>query len=217
MSARRHPNRGQISPVVAVALSALAIVGIVAAVLVSRPASRTPTPSVTPSNLPVPASPSPEPTPTAVPNPSPSQPSGGDPSSPPIEPSTEPSDGIVRVPLENLSDHDVTAQVKDPNSILVGVRSGHPGDGMSVRWHDSIVENRDAETLVLTWVGLPQDEAVDITVDAIGGGVVWITILQTGPVPMSDALGEDRELVLTFTTPIRAGDVKVEIVDRTID
>ena len=221
---------GQIHPLAAVALGMLAIAGLVAALLVSRPSapasdSSTPPPATSPgapSGSPTPsADPTPtavpSPTPTAVPSPTPTPEPTPDTTDPTIEPSSEPSDGIVRIPLDNLSQHDVIAHVQDVNGSLASVRSGRPGDGMSVRWHDYQVENRSAESIALTWVGLPQDEVVDVHVDAIGDGRVHITIVQTGPVANSDALGEDRILHLTFNEAQSADKVTVEILDRTID
>ena len=226
MRASGQSNRGQIHPLAAFALGMLAVAGLVAAVLVSRPpaaapGSSTPPPSsspVAPSGDPTPSA---DPTPTAVPTPSltpePTPEPTPDTADPTIEPSAEPSDGIARIALDNLSQHDVIAQVQDVNGILASVRSGRPGDGMSVRWHDYEVENRSAEAIALTWVGLPQDEVVDVHVDAVGDGNVHITIVQTGPVANSDALGEDRILHLTFDRPQSADKVTVEILDRTID
>jgi hypothetical protein len=99
---------------------------------------------------------------------------------------------------------------------VTDVRSGQPGDGMSVRWHDALVKNVDADTIAITFVGLPRDEQVDMVVDAASGKVT-ITIVQAGPVPQSDALGADRIVILSFDAPISAGDVSVEILDRTVD
>jgi hypothetical protein len=35
--------------------------------------------------------------------------------------------------------------------------------------------------------------------------------------PYSDAMGEDRVLVLTFDAPVAAKDVSIEVLDRTVD
>ena len=49
------------------------------------------------------------------------------------------------------------------------------------------------------------------------GDKYTITIVQSGPVPYSDAMGEDRVLVLTFADDVLARDVNVEVLDRTVD
>lgn len=87
---------------------------------------------------------------------------------------------------------------------------------MSVRWHDSLVVNLDDDTIEVTFVGLPQEEIVDLVVSSSGDGLQLI-LVETGPMPMSDAMGEDRVLILSFERPIAAHDVNVEILDRTID
>lgn len=43
---------------------------------------------------------------------------------------------------------------------------------MSVRCAQSIVENVDDDTIRLTWVGLPQDDIVEMVVTEVGGRVV---------------------------------------------
>ena len=193
-----HPaRRGQVQPVLAVALGAIAVVGIVAVVLVSRPSAPAgPTASDRPS-----ASPSSAPSPTPVPA---------------ATPSSGPSAGIGSVDLRNATGHRVTLQVHDQTGALAGVVSGTPGDGMSAQWHKALVENVDDDTIRVTWAGLPQDDTLDLGV-AIVDGAYQVTIVQAGPVPDSDAMGEDRVIALTFDGPVRAGDVVVQVLDRTLD
>jgi hypothetical protein len=213
MPATRHSHRGHVQPIVAVALGAVAIVGIVAAVLVSRPANAAPIPSARPS---APASPTAVPTPTPTPTPVPTATPNPTPKPTPT-PAASPTNSLLTVDLQNLTNHDVSVQIQDPNSIVVGARSGQPGDGMSVRWHDSIVENLERKTIAVTFVGLPQDEVADLVVDDLGNGKLHLTLVQTGPVPYSDAMGEDRILILDLDHVVDADDVSVEILDRTID
>ena len=66
------------------------------------------------------------------------------------------------VDLDNASGHDVSILIHDQVGDLVDAESGKPGDGMSVRWHDSIVENVDAGSIRVTWVGLPGDDVADL-------------------------------------------------------
>lgn len=208
----RSADRGQVQPIVAVALSVVAVIGIVAAVLVSRPAPAAPAPSASPS---APASPSASADPGRGPSASPTVPASASPV-PTASASPAPSTGPLAIKLDNATNHDVSMKIQNPDAILTDARSGRPGDGMSVRWHDALVVNTDAETLRVTWVGLPQDETVDLVVERDGDGVK-LTIVQSGPMPMSDAMGEDRVVVLTFGAPVRSEDVTVEILDRSID
>jgi hypothetical protein len=200
-------RRGQVQPVLAVALGVIAIAGIVGAVLVSRPsASAGPGASDRPST---PPSSGPVATPVATPVASPS-------AAPTAKPSVAPSAGIGSIDLENATGHDVVLQVHDQTDTLTGAVSGKPGDGMSVRWHDAIVKNAGARTIVVTWAGLPQDDTLDLGV-AVVDGKLQVTIVQAGPVPNSDAMGEDRIVALTFDGPVSADDVTVLVLDRTVD
>jgi hypothetical protein len=200
------PRRGQVQPVLAVALGAVAIAVVVAALIVSRPsapagATATDRPSTAPSSKPA-ATPvtTPVPKPPAVPTATP----------------TAPSAGIVSFDLENASGHDVVVQVHDQTDTLAGAESGPAIDGMSVRWHGAKVRTVGPRTVLVTWAGLPQDETIDLGVAIIDGRLL-VTIVQAGPVPNSDAMGEDRSVALTFAGPILAGDVSVEVLDRTVD
>jgi len=74
---------------------------------------------------------------------------------------------------------------------------------MSVRWFDAIVENTSDDTLEVTFVGLPQDDVVQVVVSEVGGEVV-IAITQAAPPLNSDALGNDRVLVIEFDGPVSA-------------
>ena len=208
----RSTDRGQIQPIVAVALSVVAVVGIVAAVLVFRPAAAAPGASPSPS---APAAPSASADPGTGPSASPSAPVSPSPV-PTVSPTPVPSTGPLAIKLDNATNHDVSMKIQNPDSLLTDARTGRPSDGMSVRWHDALVVNTDAETIRLTWVGLPQDEIVDLVVTRDGAGVK-LTLVQTGPMPLSDAMGEDRVVILTFAAPVRSEDITIEILDRTID
>jgi hypothetical protein len=203
-----HPSRrGQAQPALAAVLGVVAAVGIVAAVLISRPnAAAEPGASDRPSAAPTA---SPTATPSAAPTAAPS-------ADPTVEPTSTPSAGLGTIELRNATRHDVRLQVHDQTGDLEQVVSGSPGDGMSVRWHKAIVKNGDVDTLLVTWAGLPQDDTLDLGVARVDGEYL-ITIVQTGPVPNSDAMGEDRIVALTFDGPISAGDVTVQVLDRTVD
>lgn len=155
--------------------------------------------------------PSPSPTPTAPATPAPTvQPSAPATPKPTPAPTESPSDGKIRVDLDNETEHDVSVVIDDETGGLVGAVSGQPGDGMSVRWGDSIVENLDAKTLRLVWVGLPRDEEVRLTISGKPGAYEF-RLVQDGPYANTDAVGFDRILVLNFDTPVSAGDVEVSI------
>jgi hypothetical protein len=190
MNAQRSPRRGQ-AATAATVLALLAIVVASAAVLASRPGgvAYPPTPSVpiaTPSVAP-----------TKAPTPSPSARPGS-------------------VDLDNATDHDVSILIHGDVDDIVGAVSGKPGDGMSVGWHKAIVRNVDANTIALTWVGLPGDDVADLDISKVDRAFAF-TIVQAGPVPYSDAMGEDRVLVLSFDGPVSVDDISVEILDRTVD
>ncbi len=187
MNAPRSTRRSQASTV---GLALVALVVVAASVALLRINDVTAAPPV--------ASPSvaPAKTPTPTPTPTPSVPGSVD--------------------LDNASGHDVSILIHDQVGVLVDAESGKPGDGMSVRWHDSIVENVDAASIRVTWVGLPGDDVADLGISGEAGAYV-LTIVQPGPYANTDAMGEDRVLILTFDAPVSADDVSVEILDRTVD
>ena len=197
MNAPRSTRRSQASTI---GLALVALVVVVASVALLRintvtAAPPVASPSVAPAKTPTPTvAPSKAPTPTPTP--------------PPSVPGS--------VDLDNASGHDVSILIHDQVGDLVGAESGKPGDGMSVRWHDSIVENVDATSIRVTWVGLPGDDVADLGISGEAGAYV-VTIVQPGPYANTDAMGEDRVLILTFDAPVSADDVTVEILDRTVD
>ena len=151
-------------------------------------------PAFTPSAAPV-VTPTPAP---AAPTAAPSQPSSG---------------GDIAVTLKNLTGDDVSVAIDDTTGKLDLASSGNPGDGMSVRWFKVKVENIDADTLRVVWVGLPRDETVGlaITEDA---GAFHLAFTQDAPPMNSDALGFDRVLELSFDEPVRAEDVVTSVAER---
>jgi hypothetical protein len=148
------------------------------------------------------------PEPTARPS---AAPTAGPTAKPSVAPVPSPSEAPVdggRVDIKNLTDHDVSVVIKDDTGSLVEAESGNPGDGMSVQWGKSIVENLDDSTLRVTWVGLPVDEEIDLSISAEDGAYA-LRFVQAAPPPFSDAVGYDRILVLHFDGPVSAEDVKV--------
>jgi hypothetical protein len=198
-----HSSRGQTLPPVAVALGAIAVVGVAFAILVSRPAAPAAggaSPSATPSVS------------APAPSRSPETPKPSAPASPTAEPSKVPSS----IELESTSGHQVRADVIDQIGSLAGAVSGQPGDGMSVRWHDAVVEQVGPNSIRITWSALPLDDHIGIGIHDLDGPLT-VVIVQAGPPANSDAMGEDRVVILTFDHAVKAGDVAVEVLDRSID
>jgi hypothetical protein len=199
-----HPSsRGQVQPLVAVALGVVAVVGFAIAVAIAGPgasagAGASNRPSTPPSSAPsTPPSTAPSAKPTSV-------------------PAATPTTGRISVDLKNASDHDVTLLIHGEIGTVVKAESGTPGDGMSVRWHDAFVRNVDPRTVRVTWVGLPGDETVDLDI-VERNNAYRLTLVQAGPYRYTDAMGEDRVVLLTFDRPVSAADVSIEILDRTVD
>jgi hypothetical protein len=145
--------------------------------------------------------PSPSPAGTPASTPTPTTTSSGTPAP------TEAVDPTVVLDVAN--GWDLVATLTDDTGRLVSAASGHGDATMTVRWFDAQVVNVDPSTIELTWVGLPQDEEITITLSEVGGKVV-IDVNQAAPPLYSDAEGLDRVLVLTFSSPVDAGDVSVK-------
>jgi hypothetical protein len=176
----------------------------------------TPSPVVTPapSEAPV-VTPAPSEAPVVTPAPVPSEPPA--PTEVPAEtetPSTpEPTDGgndamPIKVDLENATDNDVYVDVVDYGETLVDAVSGTPGDGMSVEPYTLRVENIDERTLRLTWVDFPIDNALTLY---IYGAADRIVLIQPDPTEVTDAMGFDRELILTFDHAVSAAELEASL------
>lgn len=181
------------------AIAALIVLAVIAAGAFGRTAP--PDPSAPPAS----ESPSPSPIVSPVPSEAPSD-----------EPSEEPSEAPSEAPdgfdfdLDIATPHDVSVTIDDLTGHIVDAVSGKAGDGMSVRWFDSLVENDGDDTIRITWVGLPQDDEVSVTVSQDGDTIV-VAIDQAAPPANSDATGHDRVIELTFDDAVDAGDVKVTV------
>ena len=182
------------------AIASIALL-LVLAVLATGVMGRTSGP--TPSDPPATDTPAPSPvvTPGAsqVPSPVPSEP-----------PMPAPSLGY-RFDLVVVTAHDVSVELEDTTGTVIDARSGSAGDGMSVRWFDSIVEG-SGDTITITWVGLPQDDVVQVTVSQVDDQIV-VAIDQAAPPADSDALGHDRVIEIQFDGPVSADDVMVTVTE----
>ena len=82
-----------------------------------------------------------------------------------------------------------------------------------VRWFHVKVENVDADTLRVVWVGLPRDEIVGLAITE-KAGAIHLAFTQDAPPANSDALGFDRILELSFEGPVRSEDVVTSVGER---
>jgi hypothetical protein len=145
-------------------------------------------PSATPSSAP-----------SVVPSAPPSTPPSSDPSGDADDPG---SDAMpLTVDLRNATGAAVRVDIVDRTGLLLGAESGTPGDGMSVEPNKIHVENIDARTLKLTWVDFPIDNALALFIDETAAGY-RLLLIQPEPTAPTDAIGFDRELVLSFSEPV---------------
>jgi hypothetical protein len=172
----------------------------------ANPTPATPAPATPAPAAPEPASPAPaKPAPAT---PAPATPAPATPA-PSLDPDGEP-DAIETIDLDVAIPGDVRVTVIDDGDVLAGAKSGHAGDGMSVRWYDLKVENIDDSTLRLTWVGFAGDDESVLNV-GMNDGVISLALQVAGPPPNSDATGYDRVLVLAFDAPVNAADVQYSV------
>ena len=124
-----------------------------------------------------------------------------------VEP--EPTDDGNDVPnvidLETADGANVTVDLSEVVHLLDGAESGHPGEGMSVEPYTLKIENLDERTLKLTWVDFGIDN--ELTLYRFQDGKVLVMV-QPEPDGDVDAIGFDRELILTFKEPVSAGDIE---------
>lgn len=180
---------------VAAGIAAVVLVAVVGAVALgaTRQPSNTPAPSHSPKPTPVPTVPATPVPATPVPaTPAPSDPVGV----PPV------------VVLDTIEPNDPVVAIDDQSGTLVDVHAEPAGDGMSVRWNDSVVEQVGPTSIRVTWVGFPGEEQVVLTISAAGGAPVLV-FDQMAPYANTDALGADRVLVLTFDSAVDADEVEV--------
>ena len=134
----------------------------------------------------------------------------------PVQPTAEPSEDPgsdampLTVDLVTADDHDVRVDIVDHSGRLVGARSGRPAEGISVDTGRVNIENVDDRTLRLTWSDFAMDNALALYIDESGATAI---LVQPGPVGTVDAIGADRQLVLTFDAPISAGDLRISVQD----
>ena len=134
----------------------------------------------------------------------------------PVQPTPEPSEDPgsdampITVDLMTADRHDVRVDIVDHSGRLVGARSGIPAEGISVDTGRVVVDNVDDRTLRLTWSDFAMDNALALYIDESGAAAI---LVKPGPVGTVDAIGADRQLVLTFDAPIDAGDLRISVQD----
>ena len=109
------------------------------------------------------------------------------------------------VDLETADGHDVSVDLSEIVDLLDSAESGHPAEGMSVEPYTLHIENVDERTLKLTWVDFGIDNELALYRFQDGKALV---LVQPEPTTDVDAVGFDRELILTFKEPISAGDIE---------
>lgn len=135
----------------------------------------------------------PAPVPTAIPTPRPTH------TNLPFDPAP------IKVNLETVDDSAVRVDIVDISGILESAKSGSPAEGASAE--GLVVMNIDARTLRLTWVDFPIDNIDQLYIEWFDGHLKFV-LVQPEPRGATDAIGYDRELVLTFSEPVSAADVE---------
>jgi hypothetical protein len=138
-----------------------------------------------------------------LPNPSPS----ASPSVSPI-PSSSASAGIL-VDLIVSAGEPQKVDVIDDSGMLLEASSGSPtGDGQSFPSDAVEVTNIDATTLQLGWAGFPCRTDHEL---GIGSDPRVMTLVRPPCEGVTDSIGLDRILILTFSEPIVAADVDITL------
>jgi len=203
-----HDPSGALRPAtLSLAGLAIATVAVVAlAVGPGRPAAAPPSIPPAPSSS---APPAPDPTPVPTPVVTPKPPAPVVTPKPPVSnPSDEPEDKPIAVDLDTFDGHKVSIDIIDRTGSIVSAVTGKPGDNPSA---DGLaVKNVNDRTLRLTWVDFPIDNQLTLFVDEVDGRL-WLLLIQPPPTGTTDAVGMDRELVLTFDHAVDASTVKTFI------
>lgn len=116
------------------------------------------------------------------------------------------------VALKDDLNSGATVDIVDLSGTLVGARPAEIGEAApnpgAATTSDVTVQNVDATTLWIGWVAGNCPDAHELTIDATGRA---ISISQP-PFCGGDTIGVGRQLVLTFSGPIVAADVRATLV-----
>jgi hypothetical protein len=212
---RFHDSAGALRPATPF-LAGVAVAAIAVAVMAASPslsaapaASSAPTPTPTAA---VSAAPDPTPVPTAVATPVATPVTTPRPDSTPASSPSPDEGGLdampIAVELDTFDGHRVSIDIVDRTGSIVSAVSGRLGDNPSA---DGLaVTNVDARTLQLTWVDFPIDNRLALFVDDVDGHL-RLLLIQPGPTVVTDAIGFDRQLVLTFDHAVNASTVETII------
>ena len=127
------------------------------------------------------------------------------------EPTHDGTDAMpIKVDIETTTGNDVYVDIVDYGETLVDAVSGTPSDGMSVEPYTLKVENVDERTLRLTWVDFAIDNALTLY---IYGDADRLVLIQPEPGQAVDAMGTDRQLILTFDHAVPADAIEAFLQD----
>jgi hypothetical protein len=112
----------------------------------------------------------------------------------------------ILVDLEVVGHAEVMLAIEDPGDLLTAAASGLAGSGMSVIWNEVRVVNEDADTLRVTFVGVPADAVVRLVVTREGTGL-RPAFRQPEPAPGRVWVAYDRVVLLDLAQPIDAASV----------
>jgi hypothetical protein len=198
-----HSTTG--GPAVAISFAGAAIVVVAATALaVGGGNGAAPTASARPTASPVASAPPPAgPVVTPEPTAKPAKPTPK-PTPRPTHANSPTDPAPIKVDLETVDGHAVRVDIVDLSGILETAVSGTPAEGASAE--GLAVENVDARTLRLTWVDFPIDNVDALNIEWFDGRLRFV-LVQPEPRGVTDAVGYDRELILTFSEPISAANV----------
>jgi hypothetical protein len=193
----RTDFRRSLLPVLGTGLMALALVACSSAV----GAQPTAAPVTDAPATPVPATPAPA-------TPAPATP---EPATP--EPSDPGEDAMpINVVLDTADGSDVDVDIVDYPGVIEGGQSGSPAEGVSIDVDDIDVQAVDARTIQLTWSDFAMDNDLTLYVYRTDTGF-RLVLIRPEPTEAVDAIGADRQLLLTFEQDIDPADLVVEIQD----
>jgi hypothetical protein len=126
--------------------------------------------------------------------------------SPPVSPSLPPVESI-QVDLTELYGSDAFVDITDESRTLLSAVTGTPQDGGSTDGTSVVVtQGASADTLVLTWTGLPCDAGHELTIEPDGR-----TMALTRPTCEGDTFPRDLVLELTFDGPVVPADLTISL------
>jgi hypothetical protein len=198
----RTDFRRSLLPVLGTGLMALALVACSSAV----GAQPTAAPVTDAPATPVPATPAP-----ATPAPATPEPATPEPATP--EPSDPGEDAMpINVVLDTADGSDVDVDIVDYPGVIEGGQSGSPAEGVSIDVDAIDVQAVDARTIQLTWSDFAMDNDLTLYVYRTDTGF-RLVLIRPEPTEAVDAIGADRQLLLTFEQDIDPADLVVEIQD----